>query len=84
MLAAIQEAAGSMHLEIEADTPLMEARSADFMSYSPNSLKGVIQGIIKGITLGVIMGDARSLDYDSKYAPFPQVQLPSDKDRGRH
>ena len=45
MLAAIQEAAGSMHLEIEADTPLMEARSADSMSYSLNSLEGVLQGI---------------------------------------
>ena len=35
------------------------------MSYSLNSLKGVIQGIIYGTTIGVIKGDSRSLDYSS-------------------
>ena len=35
------------------------------MSYSLNSLKGVIFGIIQGTSLGVITGDARSLDYSS-------------------
>ena len=35
------------------------------MSYSLNSLKGVIWGIIYGTTIGVIRGDTRSLDYSS-------------------
>ena len=35
------------------------------MSYSLNSLKGVIWGTIKGTTIGVIKGDTRSLDYGS-------------------
>ena len=35
------------------------------MSYSLNSLKGVIWGIIWGTTRGVIKGDTRSLDYSS-------------------
>ena len=33
------------------------------MSYSLNSLKGVIQGILYGTIIGVIQGDTRSLDY---------------------
>ena len=32
------------------------------MSYSLNSLKGVIKGIIYGTIMGVIKGDTRSLD----------------------
>ena len=35
------------------------------MSYSLNSLKGVIYGIIYGTTIVVIKGDTRSLDYSS-------------------
>ena len=35
------------------------------MSYSLNSLKGVIWGIIWRTTIGVIKGDTRSLDYSS-------------------
>ena len=35
------------------------------MSYSLNSLQGVIQGIIWGTTIGVTKGDTRSLDYSS-------------------
>ena len=35
------------------------------MSYSLNSLKGVIWGIIKGTTIGVIKGYTSSLDYGS-------------------
>ena len=38
------------------------------MSYSLNSLKGVIWGIILGTTIGVIKGDTRSLDYSSNGA----------------
>ena len=37
------------------------------MSYSLNSLKGVIYGIIYGTTIGLIKGDTRSLD-NSSYA----------------
>ena len=39
------------------------------MSYSLNSLKGVIWGIIYGTTIGVIRGDTRSLDYSSGRRP---------------
>ena len=35
------------------------------VSYSLNSLKGVIQGIISKTTVGVIKGDTRSLDSGS-------------------
>ena len=35
------------------------------MSYSPNSLKGVLQEIILGTILGPIKGDNMSLDYTS-------------------
>ena len=35
------------------------------MSYSLNSLKGVIQGIIMGNVIGVTKGDSRSLGYSS-------------------
>ena len=35
------------------------------MSYSLNSLKGVIWGIIYGTIIGAIKGDTRSLDYSS-------------------
>ena len=34
-----------------------------YMSYSPNSLKGVIEE--NGTTIGFIKGDTRSLDYSS-------------------
>ena len=45
------------------------------MSYSLNSLKGVIWGIILGTTLGLIKGDTRSLDnglYSDEYG-FPII-----------
>ena len=35
------------------------------MSYSLNSLKGVISGIIYGSIIGFNKGDTRSLDYGS-------------------
>ena len=35
------------------------------MSYSPNSLKGVVQGVIEGSTIEVIEGDTKSLDFSS-------------------
>ena len=35
------------------------------MSYSLNSLKGIIWGIIYGTTIGLIRGDTMSLDYSS-------------------
>ena len=35
------------------------------MSYSLNSLKGVMEGTILGTTIGLIKGDTRSLDYSS-------------------
>ena len=41
------------------------------MSYSLNSLRGVIYGsILQGTTTGVIKGDTRSLDYSSCEAVF--------------
>ena len=39
--------------------------SFSYMSYSLNSLKGVVWGIISGTTIGDIKGDTRSLDYSS-------------------
>ena len=39
--------------------------SFSYMSYSLNSLKGVVWGIIWGTTIGDIKGDTRSLDYSS-------------------
>ena len=39
------------------------------MSYSLNSLKGVMQGLIQGSIMGGIKGDTSSLD-DGSYAPF--------------
>ena len=42
------------------------------MTYTLNSLKGVIQGIIQGTTIGVIKGDTRSLDNSSYSLPGPQ------------
>ena len=39
--------------------------SVEHMSYSLNSLKGVISGIIQGTTIGFIKGDTRNLDYSS-------------------
>ena len=42
------------------------ALTTSHLSYSLNSLKGVIEGIIYGTTIGVIKGDTRSLD-DSIY-----------------
>ena len=35
------------------------------MTYSLNSLQGVIEGIILGTTIGVFKGHTRSLDYGS-------------------
>ena len=40
------------------------------MSYSLNSLKGVIKGTIQGTTIGAIKGDTRSLDYSSYVMRF--------------
>ena len=41
------------------------------MSYSLNSLKGVIQRILYGSIIGVIQGDIRSLDNGSRVASEP-------------
>ena len=49
------------------------------MSYSPNSLKGVIWGIIYGTTIGVIKGDTRSLDCSS-YIKAPERSLDHSSD----
>ena len=45
--------------------PQMIFRVWGFMSYSLNSMKGVIWGIRQGTTIWVIKGDTRSLDYSS-------------------
>ena len=39
------------------------------MSYSLNSLKGIICGMIEGTTIGAIKRDTRSLDYGSYKSP---------------
>ena len=36
-----------------------------YISYSLNSLRGVLQGMIWGTTIGERKGDTRSLDYSS-------------------
>ena len=49
------------------------------MSYSLNSLRGVIWGIIYGTTIGVIKGDTRSLDngsYDFLWEFLPSSAKP--------
>ena len=48
------------------------------MSYSRNSLRGVIKGAIWGITIGLIQGDTRSVDYSSRgFRRCPQRHLPA-------
>ena len=44
------------------------------MSYTLNSLKGVIWGIIYGTTIGVIRRDTRSLDYSSHKPQVDQTR----------
>ena len=43
------------------------------MTYSLNSLQGVILGIVWGSTLGFTKGDTRSLDYSSYVRKTPTL-----------
>ena len=51
-----------------------EIQREPFMSYSLNSLNGVIQGIISGTITGGFKGDARSLAYS--YHKIPIIWVP--------
>ena len=44
---------------------IFQAENWDHMSYSLNSLKGVIKGLYRGVLQGISKGHTRSLDYSS-------------------
>ena len=54
------------------------------MSYSLNSLKGVIKGIIMESAIGVIKGDTRSLDNGSDLPSISPLYVPHAATYGVH